>query len=144
MDRPRRVRPTNFRTGLLLPDLPRAFVSRTGPEGIASMHIYGGRERPLADHRTGEEGMRISDRSDPLRSSPGGSCIWMQNQTDPRSSAAPIGIWFGPCWTLPSSRSPGAWPVTGSGVLRSKARRPLSASYSARKALAPPRTPKSR
>ena len=47
---------------LLLPDLPRAFVLRTGPEGIASMHIYGGRERPLADHRTGEEGMRISDR----------------------------------------------------------------------------------
>jgi len=47
---------------LLLQAVPRAFVLRTGPGGVVSVHVYGARERPIGDHRTGEEGMRISDR----------------------------------------------------------------------------------
>jgi uncharacterized protein (TIGR02246 family) len=42
--------------------LPRACVLREGPEGIAELHFYGAHERQLADHRTGEEGMRIGGR----------------------------------------------------------------------------------
>jgi ketosteroid isomerase-like protein len=42
--------------------LPRAFVLRDGQDGVADLHVYGAHERPLADHRTGEEGMRIGGR----------------------------------------------------------------------------------
>ncbi len=38
---------------------PRAFVLRDGPDGFVELHVYGAHERPLADHRTGEEGMRL-------------------------------------------------------------------------------------
>ncbi len=39
--------------------LPRAFVARDGPDGLVDLHVYGAHERPLVDHRTGQEGMRI-------------------------------------------------------------------------------------
>ncbi len=39
--------------------LPRAFVLRDGPDGVVGLHAYGAHERPLTDHRTGEEEMRI-------------------------------------------------------------------------------------
>jgi SnoaL-like domain len=48
--------------GVCLTGLPRAFVLRTGKERITEMHAYGAHERPLTDHRTGEEGLRIGDR----------------------------------------------------------------------------------
>lgn len=42
--------------------LPRAFVLRHGPDGIADLRVYGAHEHLLSDHRTGEEGMRIGAR----------------------------------------------------------------------------------
>jgi hypothetical protein len=42
--------------------LPRACVLRQGPEGVVELHFYGAHERPLSDHRTGGEGMRIGGR----------------------------------------------------------------------------------
>ena len=39
--------------------LPRIFVLRMGPDGIADLRAYGAHERPLTEHRTGEEGMRV-------------------------------------------------------------------------------------
>jgi uncharacterized protein (TIGR02246 family) len=42
--------------------LPRAFVLREGPDGIAALHVYGARERSLTDHHTGAEGMMIGGR----------------------------------------------------------------------------------
>lgn len=47
---------------LELKDLPRAFVVRTGPDGIAEMRVYGAHEHPLSEHRTGDEGMWIGGR----------------------------------------------------------------------------------
>jgi hypothetical protein len=47
---------------LQLNGLPRAFVLRDGPEGFVELRVYGAHERPLTDHRTGEEGMRIGER----------------------------------------------------------------------------------
>jgi SnoaL-like domain len=44
-----------LRTGALR----RAFILREGPEGVTDLHVYGAHEPQLADHRTGEEGMRI-------------------------------------------------------------------------------------
>ncbi len=41
---------------------PRAFVLRDGPNGLVELHVYGAHERPLADHPTGDEGMRIGGR----------------------------------------------------------------------------------
>jgi hypothetical protein len=41
---------------------PRAFVLRDGPDGFVELHVYGAHDRPFADHRTGEEGMRIGGR----------------------------------------------------------------------------------
>jgi uncharacterized protein (TIGR02246 family) len=38
---------------------PRAFVLRDGPDGLVELHVYGAHERPLADHSTAEEGMRL-------------------------------------------------------------------------------------
>jgi ketosteroid isomerase-like protein len=42
--------------------LPRACVLREGPDGVAELHFYGAHERPLSDHGSGEEGMRIGGR----------------------------------------------------------------------------------
>jgi hypothetical protein len=47
---------------LQLKALPRAFVLRDGPNGIADVRVYGAHERLLSDHRTGAEGMRIGER----------------------------------------------------------------------------------
>jgi hypothetical protein len=47
---------------LQIPALPRAFILRDGPDGFVDVRIYGAHERPLADHRTGEEGTRIGER----------------------------------------------------------------------------------
>jgi hypothetical protein len=51
-----------LRDWLQLKALPRAFFLREGPEGIAELHVYGAHERPITEHRTGEEGMRLGDR----------------------------------------------------------------------------------
>jgi hypothetical protein len=40
----------------------RAIVLYEGPDGIEDMRVYGARERPLAEHRAGEEGMWIRQR----------------------------------------------------------------------------------
>jgi hypothetical protein len=42
--------------------LPRAFLIRTGPDGICELRVYGARERRLTDHPTGEESFRIGGR----------------------------------------------------------------------------------
>jgi SnoaL-like domain len=42
--------------------LPRACVLREGPDGVAELHVYGAHERPLSDHRTEDEGIRIGGR----------------------------------------------------------------------------------
>jgi SnoaL-like domain len=47
---------------LQLNGVPRAFVLYEGPDGIADLRAYGAREHPLAEHRTGEEGMWIRER----------------------------------------------------------------------------------
>jgi hypothetical protein len=47
---------------LQIRDRPRVFVMVTGPSGITDVRAYGASERPLSDHRTGEEGMWIGDR----------------------------------------------------------------------------------
>ncbi len=47
---------------LQLNALPRAFVLRMGPDGIADLRAYGAHEQPLTEHRTGEEGMWVGGR----------------------------------------------------------------------------------
>jgi hypothetical protein len=47
---------------LKLTALPRALVVRMGPDGIADLRVYGAHERPLTEHRTGEEGMWVGGR----------------------------------------------------------------------------------
>ena len=47
---------------LQLNAIPRAFVLREGPAGIADLRVYGAREHQLTDHRTGEEGMWAGTR----------------------------------------------------------------------------------
>ena len=51
-----------LRDYLKLTALPRAVVARTGPDGIADLRVYGAHERPLTEHRTGEEGMWVGGR----------------------------------------------------------------------------------
>lgn len=51
-----------LRDWLRLTDLPRVFIVRMGPDGIADLRAYGAHEAPLTDHRTGEEGMWIGGR----------------------------------------------------------------------------------
>jgi hypothetical protein len=51
-----------FRDWLQLNAIPRAFFVYDGPDGIADIHVYGAHERPITEHRTGEEGMRLGDR----------------------------------------------------------------------------------
>jgi hypothetical protein len=47
---------------LRIDGLPRAFVLRHGPAGFADLRVYGAHERPLTNHRTGEEGMWVGGR----------------------------------------------------------------------------------
>jgi SnoaL-like domain len=47
---------------LQVSNLRRAFFLREGPDGITELRVYGAHERPLTDHRSGEEGMWIADR----------------------------------------------------------------------------------
>jgi hypothetical protein len=47
---------------LQLNGLPRAVVLRMEPDGIADLRVYGAHERPLTEHRTGEEGMWVGGR----------------------------------------------------------------------------------
>lgn len=42
--------------------LPRAFVLRDGPDGIADLRIYGAHEHPLGEERTESRGIRIGER----------------------------------------------------------------------------------
>lgn len=42
--------------------LPRVFIVRVGRDGIADIRAYGAHERPLTEHRTGEEGMWVGSR----------------------------------------------------------------------------------
>lgn len=42
--------------------LPRAFVIRTGADGIRDIRVYGANERELSDHRSGNEPFRIGGR----------------------------------------------------------------------------------
>ena len=51
-----------LRDWLRLTALPRAFVLYASPEGIAQLNVYGAHERPLTEHRTGEEGSWLGDR----------------------------------------------------------------------------------
>jgi SnoaL-like domain len=51
-----------LRDWLRLSSLPRAFILEQGPDGIRKLRVYGEHERPLTEHRTGEEGMVIGDR----------------------------------------------------------------------------------
>ncbi len=51
-----------LRDWLKINALPRAFVLREGPHGFTDFRAYGAHERPLTDHRTGEEGMWIGER----------------------------------------------------------------------------------
>jgi hypothetical protein len=51
-----------LRDWLLINALPRVFIVRDAPEGFVDIRVYGAHERPLTDHRTGEEGMRIGER----------------------------------------------------------------------------------
>ncbi len=51
-----------LRDWLQLNSLPRVFIIESGPDGIHKLRVYGAHERPLTEHRTGEEGMVIGDR----------------------------------------------------------------------------------
>lgn len=51
-----------LRDWLELNAMPRAFIVHSGPQGISELRVYGAHEHPLAEHRTGEEGMRIGGR----------------------------------------------------------------------------------
>ena len=42
--------------------LPRAFVLRKGPDGIAELHVYGAHEHRLADHPAGGLGTWVRGR----------------------------------------------------------------------------------
>jgi SnoaL-like domain len=42
--------------------LPRVVIVRTGAEGMTEVRAYGAHEHPLAEHRTGEEGMVLGGR----------------------------------------------------------------------------------
>lgn len=47
---------------LQLNALPRAFIVRSGPDGISELRAYGAHEHRLSEHRTGDEGMRVGGR----------------------------------------------------------------------------------
>lgn len=47
---------------LKIEGLRRAFVVRAGPEGIHDLRVYGANERPLSDHRSADDTVRIGGR----------------------------------------------------------------------------------
>ncbi|HEX4862795.1 MAG TPA: nuclear transport factor 2 family protein [Acidimicrobiales bacterium] len=47
---------------LKIDGLPRAFLVRTGVDGIRDLRVYGANEHPLGEHRSGEEPFRIGGR----------------------------------------------------------------------------------
>jgi hypothetical protein len=47
---------------LQLRGLPRVFIVQTSAGRLADVRVYGAHEHPLAEHRTGEEGMWIGGR----------------------------------------------------------------------------------
>jgi hypothetical protein len=47
---------------LQMKNLPRAFVLRSGPDGLRDVNVYGAHERPLTEHRTGDEGIWVGGR----------------------------------------------------------------------------------
>ncbi len=51
-----------LRDWLQLNGLPRAYVVHEGPDGIREVHAYGAHERPLTEHRTGDEGIWLGGR----------------------------------------------------------------------------------
>jgi hypothetical protein len=51
-----------LRDWLQLNDLPRVFIVRQGAEGVDDMRVYGAHEHPIAEHRSGEEGMWVGRR----------------------------------------------------------------------------------
>ncbi len=51
-----------LRDYLQIRDLPRVFVLRGGPDGVSDVRVYGAHERPIDEHRTGEEGIWIGGR----------------------------------------------------------------------------------
>lgn len=51
-----------LRDWLRLNDLPRVFIARAGSEGVEDLRVYGAHEHPIAEHRTGEEGMWVGRR----------------------------------------------------------------------------------
>jgi SnoaL-like protein len=48
----------HYQTGPLL----RVVIVRAGPQGITELRVYGAHERPLTEHRSGEEGMWVGGR----------------------------------------------------------------------------------
>lgn len=42
--------------------LPRVFVARAGSDGLTDLRVYGAHERPLGEHRTGDEGIWVGGR----------------------------------------------------------------------------------
>ena len=42
--------------------LPRVFILREGPDGLSDIRVYGAHERPLDEHRTGDEGIWVGGR----------------------------------------------------------------------------------
>jgi hypothetical protein len=51
-----------LRDGLQTGTLPRVFVLREGPGGVDDVRVYGAHERPLSEHRNGEEGLWVGAR----------------------------------------------------------------------------------
>ncbi len=51
-----------LRDWLQMTGLPRVFVLRDGPDGLLDVRAYGARERPLMNHRTGDEPSRVGGR----------------------------------------------------------------------------------
>ena len=51
-----------LRDWLQLNALPRAFIVRSGPDGISELRAYGAHEHRLSDHRTGGKAMRVGGR----------------------------------------------------------------------------------
>lgn len=51
-----------LRDFLEIRDRPRALVLRAGPDGITDLRAYGAGERPLTDHRTGDNGTWLRER----------------------------------------------------------------------------------
>jgi ketosteroid isomerase-like protein len=51
-----------LRDWLRIDGLPRAFVIRTGADGICDVRVYGANERRLSDHGDGDKPFRIGGR----------------------------------------------------------------------------------